>query len=323
MGTDKSNILVTGAAGQIGTELTAALRDRYSPDQVIASDIKKGASGLQNAGPYEELDVRYYSALKAIIKKHRVGYVYHLAALLSATGEQQPQLAWDINMNGLLNILELAREAQLQQIFWPSSIAVFGPHTPKQQTPQHTVMDPDTVYGISKLAGERWCYYYHHKYDIDVRSVRYPGLISYNTEPGGGTTDYAVDIFYNAIEDNQYDCFLGPDTKLPMMYMPDAIKATLDLMHTPSNKLTIWSSYNINSLSFAPRTLARAIQKEQPDFTISYSPDYREDIAQSWPASIDDTVARNDWNWEPDYHLQDMTKDMLHQIKKKKKTSPR
>nr|5Z76_A Chain A, Artificial L-threonine 3-dehydrogenase [synthetic construct]5Z76_B Chain B, Artificial L-threonine 3-dehydrogenase [synthetic construct]5Z76_C Chain C, Artificial L-threonine 3-dehydrogenase [synthetic construct]5Z76_D Chain D, Artificial L-threonine 3-dehydrogenase [synthetic construct] len=311
----KEKILIIGACGQIGTELTLALREIYGNENVIASDIREG--GRHNSGPFEVLDATDKNALEEVVEKYKITQVYLLAALLSATGEKNPLFAWDLNMNSLLNVLELAKEGKIKKIFWPSSIAVFGPTTPKENTPQYTVMEPSTVYGISKQAGERWCEYYHNKYGVDVRSIRYPGLISWKTPPGGGTTDYAVDIFHKAIEGGKYTCFLSEDTALPMMYMDDAIRATIELMEAPAEQIKIRSSYNLAGMSFTPKEIAAEIKKHIPDFKISYEPDFRQAIADSWPASIDDSVARKDWGWKPEFDLEKMTEDMLKNLKEK------
>jgi nucleoside-diphosphate-sugar epimerase len=310
-------VLVIGACGQLGTELTMALREAYGGSQVIASDLQCKIPMLGESGPFEKLDVLDTKRLGKIIDQYKCTQVYHLAAILSATGEKNPGLAWNVNMAGLLNVLELAREKELKKIYWPSSIAVFGPHTPSQQTPQYAVMDPNTVYGISKQAGERWCEYYFQKFAIDVRSLRYPGLISYKTPPGGGTTDYAVEIYYKALESESYECFLNENTYLPMMYMPDAIKATLQVMEAEAGKISVRSSYNIGAISFSPQEIAAEIKKHIPGFSIRYRPDFRQKIADSWPSSIDDSVARSDWGWQPDFNLPDMTKDILANLKKK------
>lgn len=313
-------ILVVGSSGQIGTELVEELRNIYGNDQVIASDIKE-PNGIQS-GPFELLNILDKEQLLNIIKKHNVKEVYLLAALLSATAEKNPEFAWELNMNSLFNVLNLAKEGIIKKVFWPSSIAVFGPSTPKQNTPQHTVMEPSTVYGISKLAGERWCEYYHKNYGVDVRSIRYPGLIGYKSLPGGGTTDYAVDIFHQAITRGTYECFLNEASSLPMMYMPDAIKATIQIMQAPSEKIKIRSSYNLAGISFNPREISDEIKKYISDFTISYQEDFRQKIADSWPQSIDDTKAQQDWNWQPNYRLEEMTKEMLknlEQLLKQKK----
>lgn len=316
MHTDK--ILIIGACGQLGTELTLALRAVYGPENVIASDLHCRVPVLAESGPFEKLDVLEIQRLAAIIQKHNITQVYHLAAMLSATGELNPKFAWKLNVNGLLNVLDIAQEKKLHKIYWPSSIAVFGPHTPSHHTPQYTVMDPNTVYGISKLAGERWCEYYFEKYGVDVRSLRYPGLISYKTPPGGGTTDYAIDIYHKALEGMAFECFLSADTYLPMMYMPDAINATLQIMEAPAESIKIRSSYNVGAFSFSPKEIALAIQTHIPAFSISYKPDFRQNIADSWPDTIDDTIARNDWNWQPQYNLQTMTSDILINLKELK-----
>lgn len=307
-------VLITGAGGQIGSELTQALRQEFKHDQVIASDIKEPSADLKESGPFEQLDVLDEGRLNELIEKYQVTQVYHLAAMLSATAEQHPLKAWKLNMDSMLYVLEAAVRHKLHKVFWPSSIAAFGPNSPKQHTPQYTVMDPTSVYGISKLAGEGWCNYYFQKKGVDVRSVRYPGLISYKTPPGGGTTDYAIDIFIKAIHEGSYTCFLEPDSELPMMYMPDAIRGTLELMDAPADRLSIRTSYNLAGLSFNPEELANAIQSHLPDFEIKYQPDYRQQIAASWPNSIDDSVARKDWGWEPEYDLPGMTADMLAHI---------
>lgn len=309
----KEKILVLGSGGQIGTELIDALRKSEGMENVIASDIKK-ASSLN--GLFETIDVLDFNTIHKIVNKYQVTQIYLLAALLSATAEQKPKLGWKLNMEGLFNVLDIAVEKNLK-VFWPSSIAAFGPTTPKQNTPQTTVMEPTSVYGISKQAGERWCEYYFHKYGLDVRSVRYPGLISYLAAPGGGTTDYAVNIFHEAIDKNSYECFLKAETSLPMMYMPDAIRGTIQLMNAPSEKVKIRSSYNMAAFSFSPVQLAHEIKKHLPDFTISYKPDYRQAIAETWPQSIDDAIARGHWNWKPEFDLQTMTKEMLRHIGKK------
>lgn len=310
----KDKILIIGASGQIGTELTLALRELYGPHHVIASDLREERALLRGTGPYRPLDVLDKAALRAIIAAEHITQVYLLAAMLSATGEKHPLAAWHLNMQALLNVLEAAREAKLGKVFWPSSIAVFGPSSPRQDCPQQTITEPSTVYGISKSAGEGWCHYYHSKYGVDVRSLRYPGLISYQSPPSGGTTDYAVDIFYKALEEQRYTCFLKEDTVLPMMYMPDAIRATLELMEAPAEAIKVRTSYNLASLSFSPAAIASAIQKHIPGFTIGYAPDYRQSIADSWPQSIDDTAARRDWGWQPRYGLAETVADMLHRL---------
>ncbi|MCH8330203.1 MAG: NAD-dependent epimerase/dehydratase family protein [Bacteroidetes bacterium] len=312
-------ILITGARGQIGTELTTTLREIYGIDNVIATDVRSALDDFERIGPYEKLDVLDADSLISLIKKNDVGYVYHMAALLSATSEFKPKAAWKINMQGLLNVLDAAVETRISKVYWPSSIAVFGPTTPKQNTPQDTIMDPDTVYGISKLAGERWCDYYHIKHGLDVRSIRYPGIISHQSPPGGGTTDYAIDIFYEALQNNSFHCFIAEDTELPMMYMSDAIRATIELMESPSENINIRSSYNVSSISFAPKDIYEEIRKHLPHFIINYNPDFRQEIASGWPASIDDSKARTDWGWMPKYDLRSMTADMLKQIEAKLK----
>jgi nucleoside-diphosphate-sugar epimerase len=306
-----NNILVIGAAGQIGTELVLQLRKTYGNDKVVSTDIKEFPKDELADGPYEQLNVLDKERLYEVVTKYNTSEVYLLAALLSATAEQNPALGWELNMNGLSNVLDLSREGLIKRIFWPSSIAVFGPNTPKDNTPQRTIMEPTTVYGITKVAGESWCEYYHRRYGVDVRSIRYPGIIGYKSAPGGGTTDYAVHIFHEAIKAGKYECFLSKDAELPMMYMPDAIKATLELMEAPADKLRIRTSYNISGISFNPEELANAIKKQIPDFEISYKPDYRDGIAKSWPSSIDDSFAREDWGWKPDYDLDSMVNDML------------
>ena len=309
------NILVVGAAGQIGTELVLALREKNGYDRVIASDILDKPTDSLASGPYEKIDVLDKQRLFDVIKKYNISEVYHLAALLSATAEQKPALGWDLNINGLSNVLDLARDGHIKRIFWPSSIAVFGPHTPKIKTPQRTIMEPTTVYGITKVAGESWCEYYNKRYGTDVRSIRYPGIIGYKSNPGGGTTDYAVHIFHAAIESGKYDCFLSEEAALPMMYMPDAIKATLEIMDAPSADIKIRTSYNISGMSFTPDVLADAIRKHIPKFEITYHPDYRDGIAKSWPSSIDDSFAREHWGWKPDYDLEKLVEEMLSHLR--------
>lgn len=310
----KEKILVIGASGQIGVELTLALRKIYGAGNVIASDLREQNELLQGTGPYVSLDVMNKEMLHVQVIRQGVTQIYLLAAILSATGEKNPNLAWHLNMQGLLNVLDIAREEKIHKVYWPSSIAVFGPTSPKNNCPQQTIIEPTTVYGISKYAGEFWCNYFFNKYAVDVRSLRYPGLISYKSAPGGGTTDYAVEIFHEALEEKHYDCFLQKDTFLPMMYMPDAIRATIELMEAPSEKIKIRTSYNISGMSFSPEQIAAEIKKHIPGFTIDYAPDYRQTIADSWPGSIDDSVARNDWGWKPEYDLPKMTKDMLENL---------
>lgn len=311
----KEKILIIGASGQIGVELTLALRKIYGNNNVIASDLREENELLKGTGPYVSLDVMNKEMLHVQVIRQNVTQIYLLAAILSATGEKNPNLAWHLNMQGLLNVLELAKEEKLHKIYWPSSIAVFGPTSPKKNCPQQTIIEPTTVYGISKYAGEFWCNYYHHRYGVDVRSLRYPGLISYKSAPGGGTTDYAVEIFHEALEHKKYECFLKEDTYLPMMYMPDAIRATIELMEAPADKITVRTSYNLSGMSFSPKEIAAEIHKHIPGFSISYKPDYRQAIANSWPQSIDDSVARRDWNWREEYNLAAMTKDMLENLK--------
>ncbi|MGV3529552.1 MAG: NAD-dependent epimerase/dehydratase family protein [Flavisolibacter sp.] len=310
----KEKILVIGASGQIGVELTLALRKMYGENNVVASDLREENPLLRGTGPYVALDVMNKEMLHVQVIRQGITQIYLLAAILSATGEKNPALAWHLNMQGLLNVLDIAKEEKLTKVYWPSSIAVFGPTSPKQNCPQQTIIEPITVYGISKYAGEFWCNYYHHKFDVDVRSIRYPGLISYKSAPGGGTTDYAVEIFHEALEEKHYDCFLEKDTYLPMMYMPDAIRATIELMEAPKEKISIRTSYNVAAISFSPEEIAAEIKKHMPEFTIDYKPDYRQGIAESWPQSIDDSVARRDWGWKPEFDLAAMTEDMLDNL---------
>ena len=310
-------ILVIGANGQIGTELVNALRLLHGPAQIIASDINNPSYAIRNSGPFEFVNVLDKDNLHHVFQKHQPGQVYLLAAILSAVGEQKPQMAWDLNMTGLIHVLDFAVEFKVAKVFWPSSIAVFGPHSPQYLTPQYCVMDPNTVYGFSKLAGERWCEYYHTKYGLDVRSLRYPGLIGWRANPGGGTTDYAVHIFHEALKKGNYESFLSAGTALPMMYMEDAIRATLTLMDAPADELTIRSSYNLAGISLTPGELAAEITSRLPGFTISYADnDPRQAIADSWPKSIDDSQARADWGWEPHYKLPQLVDDMLDNLKK-------
>lgn len=302
-------ILIIGSSGQIGTELVLKLREIYGNENVIASDIRKGNYEVMESGPFELLDVTNKEDILEVVKRHKVKQIYLMAAMLSAIAEKNPKKAWDLNMNSLFNILDLAKENIIEKIFWPSSIAVFGPETPRQNTPQKTIIKPTTVYGISKLAGENWCAYYKHKYGVDVRSVRYPGIISYKTTPGGGTTDYAVEIFYEAIRKKKYTSFLNEDTRLPMMYMDDAIEATVKLMQ--SDKISDYTAYNIAAMSFSPKELAEAIKKHIPEFQISYKEDSRQEIANSWPESIDDSQAKEDWGWQWTVDLNKLVKSML------------
>jgi len=309
-------IIVFGSNGQIGTELVMNLRAKYGESRVIASDIRTTDNAAINSGPFELANVLDKENLYQLFEKYRPTQVYLLAAILSAVGEQKPKLAWDLNMNGLLNVLDLALEFKTAKVFWPSSIAVFGPHSPKQNTPQFCIMDPNSVYGFSKLAGERWCEYYYLKHGLDVRSIRYPGLIGWRSEPGGGTTDYAVNIFHEALENGKYESFLSADTALPMMYMEDAIRATIELMEAPADKLTIRSSYNLGGISFTPAQLSAEIEKHLPDFEITYAEhDPRQAIADSWPNSIDDSFAQNDWGWKQKFDLASMTADMLENLR--------
>jgi nucleoside-diphosphate-sugar epimerase len=312
----KEKILVIGASGQIGVELTLALRRNYGAANVIAADLREENELLHGTGPYVSIDVMNKEMLHVQVIRQNVTQIYLLAAILSATGEKNPALAWHLNMQGLLNVLDIAREEKLTKVYWPSSIAVFGPTSPRQNCPQQTIIEPTTVYGISKYAGEFWCNYYFHKYAVDVRSLRYPGLISYKSAPGGGTTDYAVEIYHEALSDGYYSCFLEKDTYLPMMYMPDAIRATIELMEAPSAKIKTRTSYNIAAMSFSPEEISNEIKKHIPGFRIDYAPDYRQNIANSWPQSIDDTVARTDWGWKHKYDLAKMTGDMLDNLKK-------
>ena len=307
--------IIIGAGGQIGTELTLALRNQYTKDQIIAADIKDKAPELIQDGPYIQLDILNREMVRSYIIDNQIETVYLLAALLSATAEKNPDFAWKLNMEGLFTILDLAKEGHVKKIFWPSSIAVFGPTTPADNTPQHTVMEPSTVYGISKQAGERWCEYYFNKFGVDVRSIRYPGLISYKSPPGGGTTDYAVDIFYKAKATGKFTCFLSKDTALPMMFMDDAIRATIQLMDAPADRLRIRSAYNLGGISFTPEEIASSIKKHLPAFEIAYEPDFRQAIADSWPNSIDDSYAQQDWDWKLGFNMERMTQEMLENIR--------
>ena len=307
----RSKTLIIGACGQIGSELTRALRAMEGENSVIATDIKESNPDVVKSGPFEILDAKNYDAILDCIKRHEVKTVYLMAALLSATGEKYPEKAWNLNMTSLFHVLNLAKEGVIDRIFWPSSIAVFGPTTPKQMTPQHTIMEPTTVYGITKQVGERWCDYYHMRYGVDVRSLRYPGIISWRTKPGGGTTDYAVEIYHKALEDQKYTCFLSKETELPMMFMDDAVKATIDIMRAPSEAIKIRSSYNLAAISFTPEEIAASIREHIQEFEIHYEPDFRQKIADSWPCSIDDSQARTHWAWQHEYDLGDITKEML------------
>ncbi|MBK9338048.1 MAG: NAD-dependent epimerase/dehydratase family protein [Lewinellaceae bacterium] len=310
----QDNILLIGAGGQIGAVLTEALRTVYGADHVIATDLKP----LENqSGPSEILDALDGAAMEAMVKKWRINQIYHLAAILSATGEKDPMWAWNINMTSLFNVLEIARQRSLNKVYYPSSIAVFGREAAHQNTPQYEVLIPETVYGISKVAGENWANYYYRRYGVDVRSLRYPGIIGHQSMPGGGTTDYAVDIYHYAVQHKPFECFLRADTALPMLYMADAIRGTIELMEAPTNRLSVRTSYNLAGMTFTPDEIAASIRKHKPDFKISYKPDFRQAIADSWPASIDDSAARHDWGWKPDYDLDAMTKDMLEHLAEK------
>ena len=310
-----TKILIIGACGQIGTELTHKLRKIYGTENVIASDIRKLNNDVVNSGPFEVVNALDFNQIEHLVEVHQIDEIYLMAALLSATAEKNPAFAWDLNMNSLFHVLNLAKAKKIKKIFWPSSIAVFGPTTPKENTPQYTIMEPSTVYGISKQSGERWCEYYHNIFGVDVRSVRYPGLISWSSPPGGGTTDYAVDIYYKALSDGKYESFLSSETKMPMMYMDDAIDATIKIMSAPAEQIKIRSSYNLAAMSFTPTEIAAEIKKHIPEFTITYNPDFRQKIADSWPASIDDNSARTDWNWKHEFDLESMTKDMLEHLR--------
>jgi nucleoside-diphosphate-sugar epimerase len=311
-------ILVIGAAGQIGSELVLELRKQYGYENVYASDIKPAGKDIMESGPFQILDVMDDKQLIHFIIRHKITQIYHLAAVLSGNAEKLPIPAWHINMNSLMNVLEISRIVEdVKKVFWPSSIAVFGPTTPRQNTPQLTTSEPITVYGISKLAGERWCDYYHNKYGLDVRSIRYPGLISYKTEAGGGTTDYSVEIYYEAIRQGKYECFLSENTALPMLFMPDAIRGTIELMEADHSKISLHSSYNLGGFSVTPKKIYTEIKKHIPEFTVSYKPDFRQAIADSWPQSIDDSVARNDWGYNTQFGLERMTEIMLDEIGKK------
>ena len=307
----KEKILVIGASGQIGVELTLALRKIYGGANVVASDLREENELLKGSGPYVSLDVMNKEMLHVQIIRQNITQVYLLAAILSATGEKNPPLAWHLNMQSLLNVLDIAKEEKLTKVYWPSSIAVFGPTSPKIDCPQYTIIEPTTVYGISKYAGEFWCNYFHQRYGVDVRSLRYPGLISYKSSPGGGTTDYAVEIFHAAKEKQQYTSFLRQDTHLPMMYMPDAIRATIELMEAPAEKIKVRTSYNLSGMSFSPTEIGDEIRKHIPGFQLDFKPDYRQQIADSWPKSIDDSKANEDWGWKPEFDLAKMTADML------------
>jgi nucleoside-diphosphate-sugar epimerase len=310
-------VLVIGAGGQIGTELTRALVKKWGSDSVIATDFQESARSKFDYCTFKTLNILDRNAARTLIQEERITQIYHLAAILSASGEKNPIDAWDINMSGLLNVLELAREFKINKVFWPSSIAVFGPNSPQLNTPQEAIKNPSTVYGISKLAGEHWCEYYFHKYGVDVRSLRYPGLIGYKSIAGGGTTDYAVEIFYEAIKNKKYTCFLKPDTILPMMYMPDAIRGTIDLSEAEFSDLDHHTNFNFAAMSFSCEELAAEIKKHIPQFVIEYKPDFRQNIADSWPKSIDDSSSRKEWGWKPEYGLSKMTADMIKHLSNK------
>ena len=311
----QDKILIIGACGQIGVELTLALRKIYGNNNVIAADIKEPHHLLKDNGPYYQLNVMDGDATLSIVKKENITQIYLLAALLSATGEKNPKLAWDINMQSMLQILDISLQEKLDRVYWPSSIAVFGTSTPKEQTQQKTIIEPKTVYGISKYAGELWCQYYNQRWGLDVRSLRYPGLISWKSAPGGGTTDYAVEIYHEALKNKHYTCFLSENTYLPMMYMDDAIRATIELMQVSADTLSTRMAYNISAMSFSPKEIANTIKKHIPEFSIDYTPDFRQQIADSWPKSIDDTLARNDWKWNPEFDLDKMTENMLSNLR--------
>ncbi|MFD0760494.1 NAD-dependent epimerase/dehydratase family protein [Lutibacter aestuarii] len=307
-------ILIIGACGQIGTELTLKLREINGENAVVASDIREGNEELMSSGPFEFINAMDYNSILKIIEKYQINEVYLMAAMLSATGEKYPAKAWELNMTSLFNVLNLAKEGKIEKLFWPSSIAVFGPTTPKENTPQETIMEPSTVYGISKQAGERWCEYYFNKFGVDVRSIRYPGIISWKADPGGGTTDYAVEIYHNALLHGKYDSFLSKDTKLPMMYMDDAIDATIKIMDADASTIKVRSSYNLAAMSFTPEEIAIEIKKIVPKFEITYHSDFRQNIADSWPKSIDDSRAREDWGWKHNFNLEKMSKNMIESL---------
>jgi len=309
-------ILIIGAGGQIGSELTQKLRGIHGDENVIAADINYNNLELVNSGVFEIVDAQDFTSVKICVEKYQINTIYLMAAMLSATGEKFPRKAWDLNMESLFHVLNLAKEGFIKKVFWPSSIAVFGPTTPKENTPQHTIMEPSTVYGITKQVGERWCEYYHNQYGVDIRSLRYPGIISWKTMPGGGTTDYAVEIYHKAIAEKKYECFLSEDTELPMMFMDDAIKATIDIMDAKQEDIKIKSSYNLAAVSFTPKEITQSIKKHIPEFTITYNPDFRQKIADSWPKSIDDSRSREDWNWKHSFSLDDITKEMLSNLRK-------
>ncbi|WP_431165752.1 NAD-dependent epimerase/dehydratase family protein [Tenacibaculum halocynthiae] len=317
----EDTILIIGACGQIGTELTERLREVYGGENIIASDIREGNDEMMAAGPFEIVDATNKERILEVIEKYNVNQVYLMAAMLSATAEKYPLKGWDLNMTSLLAILELAKDKHIKKVYWPSSMAVFGNTSPKMNTPQQTVMEPSTVYGISKVAGEHWCNYYHNKYGVDVRSIRYPGIISWKTLPGGGTTDYAVDIYFEALKNKNFECFLSENTRLPMMYMKDAIDATIQIMQANPEEIKIRTSYNLGAISFTPKEIANEIKKYVPDFSISYKPDFRQDIADTWPQIIDDSEARKDWGWKHEFDLASMTNDIISNLKKSKEYS--
>ena len=318
MAKESPKVLVTGAVGQIGSELTMALRERYGAENVVATGRKTEPSdALRESGPFYFIDVTQRASMDVVIKKHDIDTVYHMAAILSAVGEKHPMLCWDVNMNGTINVLQAAMDFEMDKVIIPSSIAAFGPETPKENTPQETVLKPRTMYGVTKVAGEILCDYYCRKFGVDVRGLRYPGIISAETLPGGGTTDYAVEIYYKAIEEGAYECFVGPQTRLPMMYMPDCIKATIDLAEADFDSLKHHSDFNVGSMSFTAKELQESIQKHIPDFTCTYKPDYRQEIADSWPSSIDDSAAREEWGWDPGWNLDSMTEDMLNKLRRR------
>ena len=312
----EDKVLIIGSSGQIGADLVISLRKIYGNENVIASDIRPSSPEVMNSGPFEELDVMNEKILRKIVKHHKITQVYLLAALLSATAEKNISMGWQLNMRSHSHVLDLAKDGLIKKIFWPSSIAVFGPTTPKNNTPQYTIMEPNTVYGITKLAGERWNEYYFNKFGVDIRSLRYPGLVSWKGAPGGGTTDYAVDIFHQAIKNGKYESFLSENTKLPMMYMADAIRATIQLMDAPKRQIKIRSSYNLSGISFTPKEISKEISKHIPNFEMSYKSDFRQKIADSWPCSINDEHAQNDWGWRLEYNLQKMTENMIINLKK-------
>ena len=315
----KDRILIVGSSGQIGTELVVELRKIFGDNNVIAADIKDSSKEIMESGPFEYLDIMDKDELYQLVKKYNITQIYLLAALLSATAEKNIELGWSLNMRSHSHVLDLAKENIIQKIFWPSSIAVFGPTTPKNNTPQYTIMDPNTVYGISKLAGERWNEYYHNKFNIDIRSLRYPGLIGWKSKAGGGTTDYAVNIFHEAIQHKKFECFLKKDTFLPMMHMPEAIRATIELMESPSEKVKIRSSYNLSGISFSPENIANEIKSQIPNFKISYNPDFRQKIADSWPSSINDDHAKNDWGWSLKYDLKNICAEIISNLRREYK----